>query len=75
MKFDANAMAALVALDDASLWAQIRRIAASAGLCLSETPPPHADLERLRGMMRNAGQADLAEAMKTIARFREGGKG
>ena len=74
MKFDANAMAALLALDDAALWEQIRRIAASAGLTLSEAPPPHAELERLRALLRGAGQADIAEAMRTVARFREGGK-
>lgn len=74
MKFDANAMSALLALDDAALWMQIRRIAASAGLSLSETPPPHAELERLRTLMRGAGQADIAEAMQTLTRFREGGK-
>lgn len=73
MRFDANAMAALLALDDAALWAQIRGIAGSAGLTLSETPPPSKELERLRAMMRGAGQADLAEAMRTVARFRAGG--
>ena len=73
MRFDANAMAALLSLDDAALWAQIRTIAATAGLNLSETPPPHAELERLRGLMRGAGQADIAEAMRTVARFRAGG--
>ena len=74
MKFDANAMAALLALDDAALWAQIRRIAASAGLALSETVPPHAELERLRGMMRGAGEGDIGEAMRLVNRFREGGR-
>lgn len=73
MRFDANAMAALLALDDAALWAQIRTIAGSAGLALSETPPSHEELERLRAMMRGAGQADMAEAMRTVARFRAGG--
>lgn len=73
MRFDANAMAALLALDDAALWAQIRRIAGSAGLSLAETPPPEKELERLRSMMRGANQADLAEAMRTVARFRAGG--
>ena len=73
MKFDANAMAALLALDDGALWMQIRRIAATAGLTLSETPPPHADLERLRGLMRGAGEGDVAEAMRTLARYRMAG--
>ena len=73
MRFDANAMAALLSLDDAALWAQIRTIAGTAGVRLSEAPPPHAELERLRGLMRGAGQADIAEAMRTVARFRAGG--
>ena len=73
MKFDAKAMEALLALDDSALWMQIRRIAATAGLTLSETPPPHTDLERLRGMMRGAGEGDVGEAMRTLARFRVGG--
>lgn len=73
MKLDANALAALLALDDTALWAQIRRLAGTAGLSLPEATPPHDELERLRGMMRGAGEGDVASAMQLLARLRNTG--
>lgn len=71
MKFDPQAMQNLLALDDTALWQRIRSIAAAAGLSLSATPPPPEDMRRLRGMMGGAGQADVAEALRTLSRFRD----
>lgn len=70
MKFDPNAMAALLALDDATLWRKIRAIAATGGVSLSETPPPAAEMQKLRALMGGAGQADVASAMQTLARYK-----
>lgn len=70
MKFDPQAMQNLLALDDAALWEKIRSIAGAAGVSLSVTPPPPEEMRRLRGMMGGAGQADVAEALRTISRYR-----
>lgn len=72
MKFDPKAMQALLSLDDAALWEKIRAIAASGGVSLSATPPPPAEMQKLRALMSGAGQADVAAAMGTIARYRQG---
>ncbi len=74
MNFDPTAMKRLMSLDDRALWEQICTIARGAGITLSSTPPPHAELEKLRQMMGGCGQADVATAMQTIARYREGGQ-
>ncbi len=70
MKFDPRAMEALLSLDDRALWEKIRAIAGASSISLSETPPPHEELERLRSMMRGNGGGNVAEAMATIARYR-----
>ncbi len=72
MKFDPQTMGSLLALDDAALWKKIGAIAAAAGITLSEAPPPPAEMQRLREMMRGAGQADVASAFSTLARYRGG---
>ena len=72
MKFDPQTMGALLALDDAALWQRIGAIAAAAGVTLSAAPPPPAEMQRLREMMRGAGQADVASALATLARYRGG---
>lgn len=72
MKFDPNAMAALLALDDSALWARIRAIAATGGVALSEAAPPAAEMQKLRALMGGAGQADVAGAMQTLARYKQG---
>ena len=72
MKFDPNAMAALLALDDEALWARIRAIASTGGVALSEAAPPAAEMQKLRALMGGAGQADVAGAMQTLARYKQG---
>ena len=75
MKFDPQMMGALLALDDAALWQKIGTIAAAAGVTLSASPPPPAEMQKLREMMRGAGQADVASALSTLARYRGGQAG
>ncbi len=70
MKFDPQAMQALLALDDTALWQKIRSIATTAGLSLSPTTPPPAEMARLRSLMGGAGQADVGEALRTLSRFK-----
>ena len=73
MKFDPAMMQALLALDDAALWQQIRQIAERGGFTLSEMPPSAAEMARLRQLMQGSGQRDVATAMQTLARHRKGG--
>ena len=75
MKFDPQMMQALLALDDAALWQKIGAIAAAAGVTLSASPPPPAEMQKLREMMRGAGQADVACALSTLSRYRGGQSG
>ena len=70
MKFDPAAMQALLQLDDAALWQKIRAIAAQANISLSATPPPPAEMAKLRALMQGSGQADVASAMQTLSRYR-----
>ncbi len=72
MKFDPSAMSALLSLDDASLWAKIAAIAAGNGVTLSKTVPPPEEMKKLRALMSGAGQADVASAMATLARYKRG---
>ena len=73
MKFDPRAMQALLLLDDDALWAKIRGVAAASGITLTSTTPPAAELAKLRTALGGCGQADIASALETIARFK--GKG
>ena len=70
MKFDPTMMQALLALDDAALWKKIAEIAAQGGITLSKTPPPPAEMAKLRALMQGSGQADVAGAMQTLAKYR-----
>ena len=72
MKFDPAMMQALLALDDAALWQKICQIAAQSGFSISKTPPPPAEMARLRALMGGSGQADVASALQTLARYRQG---
>ena len=71
MKFDPAMMQALLALDDAALWKRICQIAAGGGLSLSPTPPPPAEMARLRALMQGSGPADVASAMQTLSQYRQ----
>ena len=71
MKFDPAMMQALLALDDAALWQRICQIAAGSGISLSATPPPPAEMAKLRALMQGSGQADVASAMQTLSQYRQ----
>lgn len=51
MKIDKNKLKELSALDDASLWSQVRTIASGHGIVLPEKVPPRSELEKLRAIM------------------------
>lgn len=72
MKFDPAMMQALLALDDTALWQKISQIAAAGGVALSPTPPPAAEMAKLRALMQSSGQGDVADALQTLSRYRQG---
>ena len=72
MKINKEKLEALCALDDASLWREIRRIAASHGLTLPENTPPASDMQRLRATVSGGVKMNLSEAMKIINNQRRG---
>lgn len=72
MRFDPEALQALLALDDSALWAKIRSVAGASGIRLTENVPSPADMARIRAAFGGYGQADVAAALDTIARFRQG---
>lgn len=73
MKFDPAMMQALLQLDDAALWKKICQIAAQGGIALNETPPPPAEMAKLRALAGGCGQADVAQAVETLSRYRRKG--
>lgn len=73
MKLDPTMMKTLLQMNDAALWQKIREIAIQNGISLSETPPPPAEMERLRSLVAGCGQSDVAQAMQTLSRYRRKG--
>lgn len=74
MQMDKNTLSALAALDDASLSAAIRMLAASAGLSLGEGEFAKPTLDALRGALRGATDADIAKAKQIFEGFKNGRK-
>lgn len=72
MRFDPHALQALLALDDDALWAKIRAVASASGIQLAKETPSSADMARIRSAFGGYGQNDVAAALDTIARFRQG---
>ncbi len=64
MKIDKNLLDQLANLDDASLSAAIRMIAASSGMDLGGTTFDANSLAALRSAMRGATDADIANAKR-----------
>lgn len=73
MRFDPAMMQALLQLDDAALWKKICQITAQGGIALSETPPPPEELAKLRSLAGGCGQADVAQAVEKLSRYRRKG--
>ncbi len=74
MQMDKNTLASLASLDDASLSAAIRMLAASAGLSLGEGEFAKSTLDALRTALRGATDADIAKAKQIFEGFRNGRK-
>ena len=71
MKFTKEEIDRLAALPDDELWCQVQAIAKGYGLKLPQTPPSHAELEKLRSIA-TGGKISMPEAMMLINKYKKG---
>ncbi len=71
MKIDKNMMAKLAAMDDASLMASIRMIAAASGVDIGTVTFDQAQLAALRQAMLGATDDDIAHAKDILEGYRK----
>ena len=69
MTFNKEKLEALAALPDDLLWAEVTKIAEGFGYNLPKTPPPHAELEKMRNAVKG-DKINLAEAMRVVNRLK-----
>ena len=61
----------LLSEDDERLWETIRRIAVMNSITLPETPPSHADMEKLRVLLRS-GTLGYQDAVRILKKSGQG---
>lgn len=71
MTFDKNALNALLAQDDRTLWKSIRMIASANGLRLSDVTPSEQEMARLRAALGGKNEVDVSGAIKTVNEFKK----
>lgn len=71
MRFDKQKLAALAALPDAELWAQIVQLGKEHGISIPPTPPPHAELERLRGVIGDPDKMRMSDAIRVVNDYKK----
>ena len=74
MNIDKNLLETLAGLDDATLVASIRAIAAASGVDLTGARFDKAQLDALRTAMHGATDADIARAKDILKGYRKEGK-
>ncbi len=57
---------------DERLWETVRRVGVMNNVTLPSTPPPKAEMEQLRGILR-AGSLSYEDALGILSRYKEGG--
>ena len=70
MNIDKNLLETLAGLDDATLTASVRAIAAASGVDLTGASFDKAQLDALRAAMRGATDADIARAKDILKGYR-----
>lgn len=74
MNIDKNLLETMAGLDDATLVASIRAIAAASGVDLMGATFEKSQLDALRTAMRGASDADIAHAKDILKGYRKEGK-
>jgi len=73
MRVDKERLAALAAMPDGELWAEIVKIAGTYGINMPQGVPPHAELERLRSTVTGA-RMNVGEALRILNGYRKSDK-
>lgn len=70
MKINTEKTAKYAELGDADLWREIITVAGGYGFKLECAPPSHAEMERIRGILRGEEKINMAEGMKLINTYK-----
>lgn len=73
MPFDSKALKELLAKSDGELWAFILQIARASGISMSDTPPPKAEMTKLRAVLGGAEGMDMQSALGILNKYRKQG--
>ncbi|MBR2343233.1 MAG: hypothetical protein IKA64_03170 [Clostridia bacterium] len=72
MRINTEKLAALTALPDEKMWAQIREIASGHGISLPEKCPDSKTMSDIRSAASGGAKINLAEAIRVINRYKKG---
>ncbi len=75
MQINREMLAKIAGMDDSQLWQQICAIAENYGYTLSKNQPSHAELEKMRSLMRGDVQISPKDAMRLINQYKNRGQG
>lgn len=72
MRLDKDKLLDMVALPDAELWKMIVEIGRGHGFTLPEKAPPHEELEKLRGIVKDGSKMNVASALRLLNKYKGG---
>ena len=72
MRLDRDKLLDMVALPDAELWKTIVDIGRGHGFTLPEKAPPHEELEKLRGIVKDGSKMNVASALRLLNKYKGG---
>ena len=72
MRLDRDKLLDMVALPDAELWKTIVEIGRGHGFTLPEKAPPHEELEKLRGIVKDGSKMNVASALRLLNKYNGG---
>ena len=75
MQINREMLAKMAEMSDTELWAKIRAIGESYGYNLSAKEPSHAELEKMRALMRGDVQISPIDAMRLLNQYKNKGQG
>ncbi len=73
MQIDREMLAKMASLNDTELWGQICKVAEKHGYVLSKKQPSHAELEKIRSLMRGDVQISPMDAMRLLNEYKSRG--
>lgn len=74
MQINREMLAKMASMDDTRLWQQIRAVAENYGYTLSENQPSHAELEKMRSLMRGDVQISPKDAVRLVNQYKKRGQ-